>query len=103
MSPRRVPGEVRDQQLLVRLATSHQQVLVAIAHLEGVTPNAYAHQLLAAHLDRLRTQPHVVADLANRRAYGRAQADVSSLPRPVRPSKPKATSKEPKSRKTAPP
>lgn len=102
MAPRKASGEVRDQQLLLRLAASHQEVLVAIAHLEGVTPNAYAYRLLAAHLDRLGTQPHVVADLANRRAYSGAQAEVSSLPRPTA-SKESPASKEPKSRKAAPP
>lgn len=77
--PRRPSGEPRDHQLLVRLSASDQDVLRAIAHLEGVTPSTYAHQLLAGHLARLRRHPRVAADLANRRAYAAESSDVVPL------------------------
>lgn len=54
-------------------------MLRAIAHLEGVTPSTYAHQLLAGHLERLRRHPRVAADLANRRAYAAESSDVVPL------------------------
>ncbi len=81
--PRRPPGEPRDQQLLVRLSATDHDVLRAIAHLEGMTPNAYAHQLLAGHLTRLRSHPRVLADLANRRAYTAESSDVVPLGGPA--------------------
>ena len=81
--PRRPTGEPRDQQLLVRLSASDHDVLRAIAHLEGVTPSAYAHQLLAGHLERLRHHPRVALDLENRRAYAAESAGVIPLGGPA--------------------
>lgn len=86
--PRRPTGEPRVQQLLVRLSASDHDVLRAIAHLEGVTPSAYAHQLLAGHLERLRRHPRVASDLANRRAYAAESTDVVSLSGPASSSSP---------------
>jgi hypothetical protein len=86
--PPRPRGEPRDQQLLVRLNASDHNVLRAIAHLEGMTPNAYAHQLLTGHLARLRSHPRVIADLANRRAYAAESSHVVPLRGSAETSKP---------------
>jgi hypothetical protein len=56
-----------------------RDVLEAVAHLEGVRPNHYAHQVLVEHLAGLATHPAVEADLANRRRYREAKAGVSAL------------------------
>lgn len=89
--PRRSAGEPRDQQLLVRLSAKDHDVLRAIAHLEGITPSAYAHQLLAGHLEHLRSHPRVAADLANRRAYAAESTDVVPLSGPASSSNPDVT------------
>lgn len=81
--PRRPPSEPRNQQLLVRLSASDHDVLRAIAHLEGVTPSAYAHRLRAGHLERLRRHPRVASDLANRRAYAAESTEVVALSGPA--------------------
>lgn len=86
--PRRPSGEPRDQQLLVRLSASDLDVLRAIAHLEGMTPSGYAHQLLAGHLERLRGHPRVAADLANRLAFAADSTDVVPLGGPPPDAKP---------------
>lgn len=80
----RMPNEVRPrrgEQLLVRLTAPELDVLTAIAHLEGVTPNAYAYDLLRTHLLALAGDPFVRADLANRAAYRRGTASTTTLPR----------------------
>ncbi len=89
--PRRPSGQPRDQQLLVRLSASDHDVLRSIAHLEGITPSAYAHRLLAGHLERLSSHPRVAADLANRRAYAAELTDVVPLGGPGSSSNPDAT------------
>jgi hypothetical protein len=71
--------EPRTEQLLVRLTAAEMEILEAIAHLERVTPNQYARGLLQHHLAALAHQPHVAADLANRRAYEADTAATTSM------------------------
>lgn len=93
MTPRRATSP-RDQQLLVRLTAEYYDVLTAVAHLERVTPNAYAYRVLAGHLERLTDEPHVRSDLDNRREYAEARATVEALPTAPR-RKPKADKRPP--------
>lgn len=74
--PRRATGQTRDEQLRVRWTLDDPEVLAAIAHLEAVTPNAYAARLLSARIDRLRRQPHVAADIANQRGYAKEETAI---------------------------
>jgi hypothetical protein len=79
VSPKKT-ADRRSEQLLLRLTKSELEVLESVAHLERMTPNAYAYGLVSAHLARLRKQPHVAADLKNRRSYELQQAETASLP-----------------------
>jgi hypothetical protein len=72
-------AEPRSEQLLVRLTAAEMEVLEAIAHLERVTPNQYARELLQHHVATLAQQPHVKADLANRAAYDAELASTATL------------------------
>ena len=45
------------------------EVLTAIAHLEGTTPNGLVRRLVEQEVRRMETDTHVRADIANRRAY----------------------------------
>lgn len=80
--PRSVsPGERRTNQLLVRITDGEFEVLQAASHLRGLSPNAYAHELLRSHLSRLESDEFVQKDVANRRAFARSQSSVSPLTR----------------------
>ncbi len=79
--PRPRKEEPRDQQLLLRLTTRQLEVLESVAHLERVSPNTYAHQLLVDHLAAMAQHPRVQADLANRAAYDADAARASPLRR----------------------
>jgi hypothetical protein len=82
VSPKKA-ADPRSEQLLLRLTKAEMEVLESIAHLERVTPNAYAYALLSAHIARLRTQPHVAADLTTRRSYAAQRAETAALPDPT--------------------
>jgi hypothetical protein len=47
----------RDQQLLLRLTKAEMRVLSAVAALNQVTANTYAHDLLSRRLERLGADP----------------------------------------------
>ena len=65
----------RDQTLLLRLTVEQRDILESAAHLERMTPNAYAYKLVTEHLTALAAQPHVVADRANRASFDAAWAE----------------------------
>lgn len=91
---RKKATDPRSEQLLLRLTKAEMEVLESIAHLERVTPNGYAYGLLSKHIVRLRTQPHVAADLTNRRSYDRQHADATSLPDPNQAAAPKPSAQQ---------
>ena len=81
--PRRVaPDDRRSQTLLLRLTVAEFETLDVAAHLERVTPNAYAYQLLRDHLASLQTNDHIKRGLQNLRSYEASQAAATSLHRP---------------------
>lgn len=68
--PRRLtPDKRRTQTLLLRLTEAEFETLEVAAHLERVTPNAYAYQLLRDHLVSLQTNDHVQQGLELLRSY----------------------------------
>jgi hypothetical protein len=78
--PRRVaPDDRRTQTVLLRLTESEFETLDVAAHLERVTPNAYAYQLLRSHIASLQTNDHVQRGVENRRSYEASQAATTSL------------------------
>jgi len=79
--PRPRKEEPRNEQLLLRLTTRQLEVLESVAHLERLSPNTYAHQLLVVHLAAMAKHPRVQADLANRAAYDAEAAGTSPLRR----------------------
>jgi hypothetical protein len=64
---------------MLRLTARQREVLDAIAHLEAMTSNAYAHQVLVSHLAQIATDPAVKRDIENRRAYRASTGSVSRL------------------------
>ena len=61
--PRANSNDPRDQQLLVRLTAEEKRLLLVVAALEQMTPNAYVHEVLRGSLDRLRDDPLVKRQL----------------------------------------
>lgn len=74
--PRPKPSEPREKTVLFRVTERQWQVLIAVAHLDAITPNEYVHQLLVTHLAQVLRNPHVQADLANRAGYEAASAST---------------------------
>jgi hypothetical protein len=56
-------------QVLIRLTASEIDVVSAIAHLECITPSGLIRRLVEQEVARMTSNPHVVADIANRVAY----------------------------------
>lgn len=80
--PRRVaPDERRSETLLLRLTQAEFETLDVAAHLERVTPNAYAYQLLRDHVASLQTNDHIKRGLENLHSYEASQAATTSLRR----------------------
>lgn len=80
--PRRMaPDERRTETLLLRLTQADFETLDVAAHLERVTPNAYAYQLLRDHVASLQTNDHIKRGLENLRSYKASQAATTSLSR----------------------
>jgi len=78
--PKRVePGDRRSHQLLLRLTGDEFDVLDAAAHLNRVTPNSYAYDLLRTHIERLATDEFIKNDLQNRQEFAQAQASTVPL------------------------
>jgi hypothetical protein len=59
----------RTRQLLLRFTDREWDLLVALAHLESVTPNALAYEIVCRRLKRAATDRAVSRDIENRRAY----------------------------------
>lgn len=59
----------KKHQVLARLTAAEMEVLTAIAHLEGTTPNGLVRRLVEQEIRRMEADQHVRADIANRRAY----------------------------------
>lgn len=76
--------EPRSRQLLLRLTEADGEVLDAAGHLHGQTANAYAYGLLTGHVERLRKDPYVLRDLANRRGFEQASQHTVLLDMPPR-------------------
>jgi len=72
-------NEPKKHQVLVRLTAAEMEVLTAIAHLEGTTPNGLVRRIVAQEVTRMEADPHVRADIANRRAYSE-QKDGAVVP-----------------------
>lgn len=66
-------------QILVRVTDEEQDILVAVAHLEGVTVNALVRRLVEAEVRRMEQDPAVVADRRNRSEY-RSKKDQGVVP-----------------------
>lgn len=80
--PRRVaPSSRRTQALLIRLTQAEFETLDVAAHLERVTPNAYAYELLRNHAASLQTNDHIRRGLENLRSYEASQAAATPLGR----------------------
>lgn len=71
--------EPKKHQVLARLTAAEMEVLTAIAHLERTTANGLVRRLVEQEVRRMEADPHVRADIANRRAYA-AQKDGAVLP-----------------------
>lgn len=66
-------------QIQVRVTDEELDVLIALAHLEGITPNALVRRLVESEVHRMENDPAVVADRENRRRY-QAQKDGGVVP-----------------------
>ena len=78
--PRQVaPDERRSETLLLRLTKAEFKTLDVAAHLERVTANAYAYQLLRNHVASLQTNDHIQRGLENLRSYEASQAATTQL------------------------
>jgi hypothetical protein len=80
--PKPKAEDPRRSQVLVRFTDAEMAVLTAVAHLEGVTPNAYVYAVVSDHAAALASNPNVQADIANRRAYTERHAIARPLTRP---------------------
>ncbi len=79
--PRRPAAKLRDRQLLLRLTSGELDLLQSIAHLDRKKPNGYAYDVLVTHLEGLRSNPRVQADMENRAAYGADRASSTPIRR----------------------
>lgn len=84
--PRPKAEEPRDCPLLIRITAQQRTVLEAVAHLEGATPNAYAHQVLIEHLASVVSNKHVQVDIANRRSYEATATEATPIRKRARQS-----------------
>jgi hypothetical protein len=78
--PRKVAGNRRNQQLLIRMTADELEVLESAAHLNGQTPASYSYALIQSHIASLRSNPFIARDLQNRRAFADSLASAVALP-----------------------
>jgi hypothetical protein len=78
--PRKVDGEPRSQQLLIRVTADELEVLESAAHLHRQTPASYSYALIQSHVARLRSDPFIARDLQNRLAFRDSLASTVVLP-----------------------
>lgn len=71
----------RTQTLLLRLTEAEFETLDVAAHLERVTPNAYAYELLRNHVASLKTNAHIQQALEVLRNYEASKAAITPLGR----------------------
>jgi hypothetical protein len=78
--PRKVVGDPRTQQLLIRLTTDELEVLESAAHLNHQTPASYSYALIQNHIASLRSDAFIARDLQNRRDFANSLASAVPLP-----------------------
>lgn len=79
--PLRISGERKSESILTRVTPSENDVLRAMAHLDGLTVNEFVRRLIASEIERRSSDPFVAADVANRQRYREAAAaDVGGSP-----------------------
>jgi hypothetical protein len=78
--PRKVVGDPRTQQLLIRLTSDELEVLESAAHLNRQTPASYSYALIQSHVASLRSDPFIARDLQNRREFANSLASAVPLP-----------------------
>jgi hypothetical protein len=78
--PRKVVGEPRSQQLLIRVTADELEVLESAAHLNRQTPASYTYALIQGHIAALRSNQFIARDLQNRRAFADSLASIVALP-----------------------
>jgi hypothetical protein len=78
--PRKIVGEPRDQQLLIRVTADELEVLESAAHLNRQTPASYSYALIQSHVASLRSNPFIARDLQNRHAFAESLASTIVLP-----------------------
>lgn len=84
--PKKVVGDPRTQQLLIRLTTDELEVLESAAHLNRQTPASYSYALIQSHVASLRSDPFIARDLQNRCEF--ADSLASTIPLPTRSHEP---------------
>lgn len=88
--PRKIVGEPRDQQLLIRVTADELEVLESAAHLNRQPPASYSYALIQSHVASLRSNPFIARDLQNRHAF--AESLASTIVLPVRSHEPSSVS-----------
>lgn len=78
--PRKVAGEPRNQQLLIRVTADELEVLESAAHLNRQTPASYSYALIQRHVASVRSDPFIARDLQNRHAFADSLASAVVLP-----------------------
>jgi len=78
--PRKIGGDPRTQQLLIRLTADELEVLESAAHLNRQTPASYAYALIQSHIASLRSDSFITRDLQNRRNFAESLASTIVLP-----------------------
>lgn len=78
--PRKVVGEPRNQQLLIRVTADELEVLESAAHLNRQTPASYSYALVQSHVASLRSNPFIARDLQNRHSFAESLASTITLP-----------------------
>jgi hypothetical protein len=63
------------------LTVAEFETLDVAAHLERMTANAYAYQLIRSHVESLQTNDHIQRGLENLRSYEASQAAATPLGR----------------------
>lgn len=69
----------RSSQLLLRLTASDMDWLDSAAHLHRTTANSYLYDLVRAHIEALKSDPHVMADRRNVDSFHAQDAVTISL------------------------
>lgn len=67
--------------MLLRLTESEFEALDVAAHLDRMTPNAYAYELLRNHVASLKTNDHIQQGLELLRSYEASKAATTPLGR----------------------